>query len=390
MIIVAKPYVSPLLAETLSNWNIPVLLAEEVEIPAEGPLRILSPEDFRTRYLDGRQPLLTNSENAQGVLERWFADHPLVQTVSIFKDKARFRRWLADVFPRFYYREVSLEDLQEMDKDAIPFPVIVKPAVGYASLGVYRVAEPDAWDSVIQRIERDMEEARALYPAAVLNTGRFIVEEWIAGEEYAIDCYYAADGQPVVLGLYKRMFAHAGDTSDRIYFTGKQVIREALDKVHAFLAEIGAKGQFSLVPLHVEVRITPKGDVVPIEVNPLRFAGIGTADLGYYALGINVYDHFFRQTRPDWEAIVQNLDDAVYSFFCAELPVTLNATRIERIDEAALRSHFREILVYRDMLAYDPTTFAVLFYRSENMEENERLLQLDLTQFVRVKAPVQL
>ena len=42
------------------------------------------------------------------------------------------------------------------------------------------------------------------------------------------------------------------------------------------------------IPMHVEVRVD--GDIIcPIEFNPMRFAGLSSTDVAYYAYGIRLY-----------------------------------------------------------------------------------------------------
>jgi hypothetical protein len=388
MILLGNPYVSPLLAATAAVLQIPALKLGDVKLSSTAELNLQTEQNFFRTFAEKRLPLLTNSENSIEALERHVPDHPLVRQAALFKNKAKFRHWLREMYPDFCYRECHMEDLDQLSPGELPFPVIVKPAIGYASLGVYRVNDAEEWTATCSRIKQDMEEARLLYPASVLNASRYLIEEWIEGEEYAIDAYYDADGEPVILNVFKRMFSHQGDTSDRIYYTSKQVISEATEPVVGFLRDLGEKGDFRFFPLHVEVRISAAGRLVPIEVNPLRFAGIGTADLGYYAYGINPYESFFLQRKPDWQRILAESDEHIYSFFCAELPVSLNATKLVGIDEALFRTHFSDILAYRPMYGYDPTTFAVVFYRSDNLEENKRLLLLDLQQFVQINEPI--
>ncbi len=385
MILLEKPYVSPILAKTLAALGVPAVKPVDLNVPFQDEINWKTEQAFFTQYQQNGGPLLTNSENAIEALERHLPDHSLVQQISIFKNKAKFRAWLTQMYPHFYYRECSLAELLELSPSTLPFPLIVKPSVGYASLGVYRVANETVWASTCRQMERDMIEARHLYPESVLDTSHFLIEEWIEGEEYAVDAYYSASGEPVVVNVFKRMFSHAGDTSDRIYYTSKQVVAEALEQVTRFLRKLGETGDFRLFPLHLEVRISDAGKLVPIEINPLRFAGIGTTDLGTFAYGHNVYELFFQQLKPDWERVLSGDDERVYSFFCAELPVSLNTNKIAGIDETTFRSQFSRILEYRPMNQYDPTTFAVVFYQSDDLEENKRLLQLDLEQFVQRK-----
>ncbi|TCP50170.1 ATP-grasp domain-containing protein [Tumebacillus sp. BK434] len=386
MLVLGQAFVSPYLVKTAAELKIPVVkTSQHVPVPADRKLNWRSATSFFRTYKNRTAPLLSNSENALQAVENYLPDHPLAARNERFKSKTQFRKMLADLFPDFTYLTYSFDELMRLSPAKLPFPIVVKPAVGYASLGVYRVADARQWADVRVRLMRDVREARDLFPDTVLNVEQFIVEEWIEGEEYAIDGYINAQGEPVVLNVLKRMFAHAGDTSDRIYYTSKQVMQEAMEPVTHFMRQLAQLDDLRLYPMHLEVRISPTGTLVPIEVNPMRFAGIGTCDLAIHAYGENLYEHFFNQTKPDWKEILERQDDAVYSFFCAELPVELNTLKISAIDDEAFHSQFADVLEYRIMHRYDPTTFAVVFYRSVDLEENKRLLHLDLNQFISLR-----
>jgi len=384
MLVLGQAFVSPYLLETASELGVPVVQADS-ELPTVNGLNQMPLGEFFAEYARNQAPLLSNTENALQLLMNHLPFHEVVERNTRFKNKVEFRKRMAKLYPDFTYSEYTFAELMQLSPDDLPYPVVVKPAVGYSSIGVHRVANAKEWRTARLALQRDMMQVRDLFKESVLDSSRFIVEEWIEGEEYAVDAYFDAEGQPVVLSLFKRMFANASDMSDRIYFTSKQVMLEALQPLQEFLTKLGKLEKLRLYPLHMEVRISPSGALLPIEVNPLRFAGIGTCDLSFHAYGHNPYQQFFSQTKPDWESVLASMDDAIYSFFCAELPVETNTLRISRIEEDAFRSQFGEILEYRSMAQYDPTTFAVVFYRSQNIEENKRLLHLDLAQFIRLK-----
>lgn len=389
LIILDKPYVSPFLASTLVETKVPVITIGDVSVPNHNRLNHTTQHDLiQNLIVQDHYPVLTNSENAFAQLEKHLPDSTLVKNISLFKNKVMFRHWLSQIYPSFFFREVSISELSTINPDDLPFPIIIKPAVGYASLGVYRVANRDEWSAVSKLIEAEVQLSTKLYPNSVYDSSTFIIEEWIQGSEYAIDAYFNEAGEPVVLNVFKRMFSHEGDTSDRIYYTSKQVLQEALTSVQAFLQTIGQKASLHNFPLHVEIRMKANGELVPIEVNPLRFAGIGTNELGFYAYGVNTYESFIKQSKPDWDAIIQSMDDSIYSFFCADIPNSIDTDTIVSIDEAGLRRQFSNVLHSYTLFPKDPCTFTVLFYKSETLDENKELLTLDLSQFLHCSEPI--
>ena len=63
-----------------------------------------------------------------------------------------------------------------------------------------------------------------------MNGNKFIVEQYVDGDEFAMDAYFNQKGEPVILGIFKHLFSSATDVSDRIYYTSKDII-ESLKNV---------------------------------------------------------------------------------------------------------------------------------------------------------------
>jgi phosphoribosylamine-glycine ligase len=49
--------------------------------------------------------------------------------------------------------------------------------------------------------ELQPDKLKSIFPENVLNTSNFIIEEFIRGEEYAIDYYYDNNGDAVLLNV---------------------------------------------------------------------------------------------------------------------------------------------------------------------------------------------
>jgi len=382
MIILDKPYVSALLSSSLQQLGTPVLKVGDVQIPEEEKLTVLGEALFFEQLEKTSAPLLFNSENGLATLMRYLPDSKFAEWTSLFKNKAEFRRRMTKVYPSFYFREVSIQDLYEIPLETIPFPIIIKPAIGYSSVGVYRIDCMEDWYHTVEKLKGDINDSASAYPKDVIDSQTVIIEELIQGEEYAVDAYFTEEGKPVILNLFKRMFANDRDMSDRIYYTSKQVLKETIAPIADFLKKIGEIDSLASFPLHFEVRITKEGQVVPIEVNPFRFAGIGTTELGVHAYGINVYDYYFNQLEPNWEEKIEAMDDAIYSFLCAEFDPAISLESIRTVDHERFQQQFNEILEYRYMDYKEYPIFSVVFFKQSTFDENKRLLTLNLSDFI--------
>jgi len=385
LIILDRPYVSDLLADTISKNKIPVIKLNEVFIPNESTINLKKVDDLLIELEKGNSPILFNSENGLNILSKYAPNHYLTTVTDILKNKVTFRKTLSRHYKDFFFTEVSLKELEELDPSALPYPIIVKPVIGYSSIGVHRIDKVEEYKETIKQLKFEMEVTSSEYPIEVINNQSFIIEKLIEGDEYAVDVYFTEDGEPVILNLFKRMFRHEKDMSDRIYYTSKQVINESLNKIQEFLRTISSFFALKSAPIHIEIRIDNDDQIVPIEVNPLRFAGIGTNELGVHAYGVNACEYFFKQEKPDWENIVNQMDDSIYSFCCAEIDASIDCKQVVSINHEAFKLNFGEILEYRPMKVNEGSTFAVIFHKSPDLNENIRLLNLDLNQYITLK-----
>ncbi|MCF7929266.1 MAG: ATP-grasp domain-containing protein, partial [Spirochaetales bacterium] len=212
----------------------------------------------------------------------------------------------------------------------------------------------------------------------------FIIEQCIEGEEFAVDAYFDREGRPVILNILKHLFSSGEDVSDRVYITSKEIMRVFYDKFFPVLEGIGRLTGAKRFPIHAEFRINPEGVVVPIEVNPMRFAGWCTTDIAFYAFGVNVYEYFFEQKKPDWEAILSRMDDKLYSIIVGDLPKGLDPGKVD-VDYHRLLSAFEHVLELRKINYRRHGVFAFVFTetRAENRQELDAILQSDLTEFVK-------
>lgn len=385
MIIIDKPYVSKFLQKTLRDMNIPVLNgSNDKELITLEDLSTVSEKKF-IEIAKTKSPLLLycNSENSIQWIYKNLEYTGIPRVIELFKDKVKFRKLVEEIYPQFLFKEVFYDQLSSIDTSTLKKPFIIKPAIGFFSMGVYKVSEDSEWGSIVELIQDEMNKAKGLYPTEVMDSSKFIIEEYIEGVEYAIDAYYDSNGDPVILNILEHPFSSDGDVSDRIYFTSKQIIRQYLIAFKDILTSIGRVTGISNFPVHVEVRVDKGGNVIPIEVNPMRFAGWCTTDLAYYAYGINVYEHYFHQKAPDWDQILKKDDNKLYCLVLADIPRDINLNEIKGINYEAYISNFSNLLEFRRINYKEYPVFAFSFISVErNSNEVTNILKLDLRQYI--------
>jgi len=389
VIILDEPYVSQYLKDTIISAGIPVLAnetAKEQDFP-EGTRLMDDAAAIALMKNNPDQKLYSNSEHAL----QWMADHlafsGLPEKIALFKDKAAFRRLLQPLYPDLFFREVAATDLDDLDITEIPTPFIIKPSVGFFSAGVYMVASDAEWEGVLATLKEEMEEHSALFPPQVYSSLTWIIEEYIPGTELAVDAFYTNNGEPVVLDILSHMFSSEADVDDKVYLTSQGIMKEYLAPVTALLSTIQDLTGIKNFPLHIELRVADDGTVVPIEVNPMRFAGWCTTDIAAYAYGTNVYRAYFEENAPDWEAFLADDTRDVYALLVVKPPADIPQEEIAGFDYDGFTASFAHPLEMRpvDFTRYPVFGFCFIRLPDGDLREAEAFLHADLREFITLR-----
>jgi carbamoyl-phosphate synthase large subunit len=166
------------------------------------------------------------------------------ETIAIGADKRRTHAWLVEQgFPTV---RQSTEEEVTADPKSWPFPLIVKPARGSASVGVARVANTEEL-------------------TFATRGGNFIVQSLATGAEHTVDVLVNRAGKCVAAIPRRRIEVRSGEV-----FKGVTRRRaELIDLARAIAERLpGAYG-----PLNIQIFFDETtGDLNVIEINP-RFAG---------------------------------------------------------------------------------------------------------------------
>lgn len=380
MIILEKPYVSELLVDTILQNDWPVLRNETISLAGveDGAFNSFPTAIAKDYYSQKEYPLLySNSEDSiEWILEN-LPDSHLARYIKLFKNKTEFRNMLKKIYPDFYYREVDFEELRSIKLEDLKFPLVLKPSVGFLSYGVHIIQDDKDWKTSLFAIESEIESGAKRYSKVVVDSSKFIIEDYIDGEEFAIDAYYDCEGTPVILNIFQHPFLNSKDVKDRIYLMSAGIMVKYMAKFALLLKEIGETNNIRNFPLHMEVRVTSEGKIIPIEVNPMRFAGWCTTDVALYAWGINVYEYYMEQKKPDWNEILSSSSKGVYYFSMAEVPGSIPQGRIKFFDYDKYLSNFSEIFELRRINPNKNPLFAVIFGKTKDKEEVKQILQLN-------------
>ena len=390
MFFVDEPYVSDFFKKTVKDNDIPVVdtqIAKTLGLYA-GTNLINENDAIDLVRSNGAFAVYTTSENSIGWIARQLAFSELPGKIELFKDKLKFRELTKSVFPGFIFREVLAADLDTVSIHDLPLPFIIKPTVGFFSMGVYKVSSIEEWKTTVASLHAEMDQIKNLYPDQVLSTHSFIIEQFVYGEEYAIDAYFNASGEAVILSILRHVFSSDTDVSDRVYLSSKDIIEDNLEEFTSFVKKIGELAQVKNFPVHIELRRDKNGELLPIEVNPARFGGwCTTADSTHLAYGLNPYLYYFSQKTPDWPEILKGKEEALYSIIVLNNSTGIDVDEIISFDYEKLLSQFEKPLELRKVDHKKYPLFGFLFTetRKDNYAELETILNSDLSEFISTK-----
>ncbi|MBW2607076.1 MAG: ATP-grasp domain-containing protein [Deltaproteobacteria bacterium] len=390
MFFVDRPYVSEFFKMTVRDNAIPVVGTDIAKkLGLYSGTKVISEDRAIEMARESDNPTIyTTSENSIGWISKHLAFSNLPGKIELFKDKLKFRKLTKSIFPNFYFKEVRVKDLKKIKFNEIPLPFIIKPTVGFFSMGVYKVSNFEEWVNTIDSIIAEIDQIKDLYPIEVLDTSSFIIEQCINGEEFAVDAYYNSTGEPVILSILKHTFSSDNDVSDRVYISSKEIIESNLKEFTEFAGKIGNLAGVKNFPVHIELRLDNDGTLLPIEVNPMRFGGwCTTVDLSFLAYGFNPYLYYYSQKKPNWSEVLKGKEGKLFSIIVLDNSTGIDVNEITSFNYEKLLSNFEKPIELRKIDFQKYPVFGFLFTetRKDNFIELKNILDSDLNEFISTK-----
>lgn len=386
MIILERPYVSEFLQQTVVNLKIPALSTDfSKSLKHANSMVLLEAAEFFNLLKESEHPLLySNSENSTELLNLYCPELTITKNVNYFKDKSKLREIFAQLNPHVWYKTFKLGELNKIDITTLRKPFVIKPVRGFASIGIHAIHHDSEWEPALQAIMKEVKLMEKVFPDVVVSLDEFLIEHYIDGTEIAIDAYFNKDGEPVILNTLTHLFNSKSDMSDRLYLTSDEIIKKYHDPIIGYLEEIAKLTGLRNFPFHLEMRQETDGGFVPIEINPMRFMGFCVADVEYYFYGINPYEYYFHQKKPDWKSILESRTDKLYGMFGIDIPKQLDKNKI-RFDYEKFIAHFSNPIFHIKM---DYTRFPMAIYlfaetQKDRFSEFEAILYSDLSEFIK-------
>jgi len=379
VVIIEAPFVSDLMVETIEKNGIPVLKNEMSEKRVAHGV-VLSDSEFCKEY-EKIGKLYTVSENALGWIYNHIHDKRFLDGISIVKDKSAFRKICRDIYPDFFFKELDINEMEQLNVDSVVFPCVIKPSVGFLSKGVFVVHDKKEYQAAVKSLQNDFAKAGADFPEFVVGKSRFLIEEYIHGEEYAVDAYYDEHESPVILNIFHHKFMDESDTSDRLYLTNKGLFDHYEEPFTAFLTNLNKTMHLRNFPMHIEFRYDGK-KAVPIEINPLRFTGFCLNELQVFISGNHPMQSFLKGIHISKEEMWKGKENLTYAFTVLDLP---SDCEDKTFDEVKFREDFPGVIDVRRVPDKSSGVAATVFLKTEtkNLHAFDRIMSLDMHEYMK-------
>ena len=165
-----------------------------------------------------------------------------LDVITVCRDKTNTQRWLED-HDFLVPRRISDEDI---DSGRAIYPLFIKPLDGSSSINAYRVESKDELDTYRRLIGKD----------------RYIVQDFMEGTEYTVDCFLDMDGNIITIVPRIRIATRSGEIAKGRIVRDEGIIKD-VERLLTCLHPIG----------HITIQCmrTDRG-IEYIEINP-RFGG---------------------------------------------------------------------------------------------------------------------
>ena len=183
------------------------------------------------------------------------------------RDKAELRKALSSagiLQPRSIRLPLGAHGRPELA--GMEYPLVVKPTKGSGSIGVTLAQDAGELDIAID-VAMTVSAEMKLPGTAVL------IEEYVEGDEFAVEGMIIR-GALSVLAIFEKPDPLTGPVfAETIYVTPPRIENDAQDAIHETVAEVARALALPDGPVHAEVRLTPQGRCVPIDVAARSIGG---------------------------------------------------------------------------------------------------------------------
>ncbi|WP_370476519.1 ATP-grasp domain-containing protein [Tamlana flava] len=345
-------------------------------LPKTDGMKLVQEDDFLKNHCDvadSGKVCITSEASLESIL-KCIKDKSKIEGIVAMKDKHLFRDLLKEMFPSINYHLISFQDIETLK---ISTKKIIKPIKGCFGTAVKTIDKNSNLDKIAQEIKSEVQKNSIVLSESVLSQSEFIVEDYIEGEEYAVDMFYDSNGQAHIVNIYFHPIPKHVEYLHMIYYTSKAIFKKIYARAIAFFNRLNEKLQLKNVALHSEFRLSDK--LVPIEINSMRFGGMGLGNMIYHSLKVNPYQFFIEEKSPDWKEIWKHYPESNFAFLIAYNGTQIDKSRqkpnLEKLESEFTKILNKTVFDYQKQLAFGTYTL------EEDFENINKLLRIDFNDY---------
>jgi ATP-grasp domain len=346
-------------------------------LPVTEDLEIISNEDLlqtNLRFGKDDKVSIASEVSIETIVSR-MDDSNRRNTIETLKDKYSFRKTIASIYPKYQYQFVTANEIENL---AIDQKSVIKPVKGVFGTAVRTIDPYTDMTNLARELKAELSKNESIFSDGVLSKEDFLVEEYIQGEEYAVDMFYDATGNPCIINICHHPIPENKAYLHIVYYFSKEVFDRIYSKAKHFFVELNKILNVTNLPMHCEFKLDDD-ELMPIEINPLRFGGMGFGNAIYHALKINPYTCFLNNIEPDWQTIWQDRSEDIFCFFIAYNGANINVNK-SKPNRERLKQQFTEVLLECSFDYQTQLTFGI-YYLKETKENLANLLKIDFDDF---------
>lgn len=164
-----------------------------------------------------------------------------------------------------------------------------------------------------------------------------------------------------------------------IYYSSKETFNNIYPLAKSFFENLNNQFNVTDFPMHCEFKLV-RNKLVPIEINPMRFGGMGLGNLAYHSFNINPYQYFLEDKEPDWKQVFQNIDEDLHFVYFIAYNSFSKDKRNHYPNVEKLRSNF-SIIKLEQLFDYQKQLAFGVFCLEETKENLNHLLKIDFDNY---------
>jgi hypothetical protein len=296
-------------------------------------------------------------------------------TIKTLKDKYSFRKALASIYPEYRYQFVKASEINSLK---ITHKSVIKPVKGVFGTAVRTIDRDTDLTNLAIELKAELSKNASIFSDGVLSQEDFLVEEYIDGEEYAVDMFYDATGNPCIINICHHPIPKNRAYLHILYYFSQEVFDRIYTKAKHFFTQLNQILNVTNLTMHCEFKLDDS-KLMPIEINTLRYGGMGFGNMVFHALGINPYTCFLNNIEPDWQTIWKDKREDIFCFFIAYNGANINVSEYKPNRER-LKQQFTEVLLEQSFDYQNQLTFGI-YCLKETKENLSNLLKIDFDDF---------